>query len=36
MENNYGYHKIKSNYRSLSIHIYSPPNYIMNIYTDIL
>jgi len=32
IDNNIGYHKIKSLLNSLSIHIYSPPNYKANNY----
>lgn len=31
MENSFGYHKIKCVDKSISLHIYSPPNYIMRI-----
>jgi len=34
IDNNIGYHKIKSIEKSLSIHIYSPPNHIPTIYND--
>jgi hypothetical protein len=32
MENKIGYHRIKSNNKSISLHIYSPPNHKMKLY----